>query len=168
MTNQQELTFNQVVEANKEKVYIICKIYAVAPLEPKDLFQEVVLQIWNSFSTFNNKSDVGTWIYKIALNVCYSSKLKLDKKYIKTDRIESIQFVPVDTPPDKNQQEKYQALYDCISSLNESDKSIVILYLEELPYKQIATIIGLTENHVAVKMKRIRKMLLDCITQKMK
>jgi RNA polymerase sigma-70 factor (ECF subfamily) len=168
MINQPELTFNQVIEVNKEKIYRICKIYAVAPFEPKDLFQEVILQIWKSFSTFNNKSDIGTWIYKIAINVCYSSKLKFDKKQLKTDRLESIQFVPVDIPADKNQQEKYQALSDCISSLDESEKSIIILYLEDLPYKQIATIIGLTENHVAVKMKRIRKMLLDCITKKMK
>jgi len=84
------------------------------------------------------------------------------------DRLESIQFVPVDMPSDESQQEKYQALHYCISTLNESDQSIVVLYLEDLPYKEIAVITGLTENHVAVKMKRIRKMLFDCITQKLK
>ncbi len=83
-------------------------------------------------------------------------------------RLESIQFEPAENPPDTNQQEKYQALHDCISSLNESDQSIVILYLEELLYKEIAAITGLTENHIAVKMKRIRKMLFDGIAYKLK
>ncbi len=58
-------------------------------------------------------------------------------------------------------------LRECISTLNESDQSIIILYLEELPYKEIAVITGLSANHIAVKMKRIRKKLLDCITPKL-
>ncbi len=94
--------------------------------------------------------------------------MKLEKKNSKTVRLESIQFEPAESNPDKIQQEKYQALHDCIFSLNESDRAIVILYLEELPYKGIAEITGLTENHIAVKMKRIRKMLFDCITNKLK
>jgi len=94
--------------------------------------------------------------------------MKLEKNTDKTIRLESIQFVRAESTPDISQQEKYQALHDCISSLNESDQSIIILYLEELPYKEIATITGLTENHIAVKMKRIRKVLLDCITPKLK
>ena len=81
--------------------------------------------------------------------------------------MESIQFSPADLPPNEEEREKYQALRDCIATLNESDKTIVVLYLEELPYKEIATITGLTENHIAVKMKRIRKTLFDCITKKL-
>jgi len=163
-----ERAFEQILEDNKEKIYRICRIYAVSPIEPQDLFQEVVYQVWKSFSSFESKSEISTWIYKIALNVCYRSKMKLEKNNGKTVRLESIQFVPAESTPDKSQQEKYQALHDCISSLNESDQSIIILYLEELPYKEIATITGLTENHIAVKMKRIRKVLLDCITPKLK
>jgi RNA polymerase sigma factor (sigma-70 family) len=168
MQYKAEQTFEQVLEENKESIYRICRIYAVSPIEPQDLFQEVVFQVWKSFSTFKGKSAVSTWIYRIALNVCYRSKMKLEKKNSKTVRLESIQFLPAENSPDENQQEKYQALRDCISLLNESDKSIVVLYLEELPYKEIAAITGLTENHIAVKMKRIRKMLFDCITNKLK
>lgn len=168
MQNKAEPTFIQILEDNKNKIYRICRIYAVSPVEPQDLFQEVVFQVWKSFSTFERKSSISTWIYKIALNVCYRSKMKLEKNNSKMVRLESIQFEPAESIPDKSQEEKYQALHDCISSLNESDQSIVILYLEELPYKEIAAITGLTENHIAVKMKRIRKMLFDCITNKLK
>ncbi|HED37709.1 MAG TPA: sigma-70 family RNA polymerase sigma factor [Ignavibacteria bacterium] len=160
-------TFEQIVEENKGKIYRICKIYAVSPLEPQDLFQEVIYAIWKSISTFKGNSNIDTWIYKITLNVCLRSKQKLDKKNFKTVHLESIQFVPVEIPLENTQQEKYKALTSCISSLNENNKSIIILYLEELKYKEIAEITGMTENHIAVKMKRIKKILLNCITNKL-
>ncbi len=168
MQNQTEQNFIQIVEENKDKIYRICKIYAVNPIEPQDLFQEVVIQVWKSLSAFKGKSSINTWIYKIAINVCYSSKMKLEKNNNNTVRLESIRFVRAENTLDKIQQEKFQALQNCISSLNKIDKSIVILYLEELPYKEISAITGLTENHIAVKMKRIRKTLLKCITNKLK
>ncbi len=159
--------FEQLLENNKEKIYRICKIYAVTPLEPQDLFQEVIFAIWKSISSFKGNSSIDTWIYRITLNVCLRSKQKFEKKNFKTVRLESVQFVPVDMPLDRTQQAKQKALTSCISSLNETDKSIIILYLEELRYKEIAEITGMTENYIAVKMKRIKKTLLNCITDKL-
>ncbi|MEB2787040.1 sigma-70 family RNA polymerase sigma factor [Algoriphagus persicinus] len=160
-------TFEQIIKENKGKIYRICKIYSVSPLEPQDLFQEVLYAIWKSISTFKGNSNISTWIYRITLNVCLRSKQKLEENNFKTVRLESIQFVPVEISLDTTQQEKHNALTSCISSLNENDKSIIILYLEELKYKEIAEITGMTENHVAVKMKRIKKTLLNCITNKL-
>jgi len=160
-------TFEQIIEENKGSIYRICKIYAISPLEPQDLFQDVLYAIWKSISAFKGHSNINTWIYRITLNVCLRSKQKLEKKKFKTVQLESIQFVPVDKPLDTAQQEKYKALTSCISSLDENDKSIIILYLEELKYKEIAEITGMTENHVAVKMKRIKKRLLNCIKNKL-
>ena len=167
MQHNLKRNFEQILEDNKHKIYRICKIYAVSPIEPQDLFQEVVFQIWKSYATFKGTSSVSTWIYKISLNVCLRSKMKLEKKNDKTVRLESIQFLAPKNIPDESEQEKYQFLRDCISTLNESDTSIIILYLEDLSYKEIASITGLTDNHIAVKMKRIRKRLFDCITPKL-
>jgi len=158
-------TFNQILENNKERIYRICKIYAVSPLEPQDLFQEVIFAIWKSLSTFKGNSSIDTWIYRITLNVCLRSKQNFEKIYNKTLQLESIQFIPVEITIQNNQQEKYNALTSCISKLDNENKSIIILYLEELKYKEIAEITGLTENHIAVKMKRIKNILLDCITK---
>ena len=160
-------TFEQILEENKHKIFRICRIYAVAPIEPQDLFQEVAYQVWKAFSSFQGKSSIDTWIYKIAINVCLRSKMKLDKSNNKMDRFESIQFIPVQSDTDHDDQEKYQFLRDCISFLNEIESSIIIFYLEELSYKEIAHITGLTENHIAVKMKRIKNKLFDCITPKL-
>jgi len=158
MNTNRTHTFEEILENNKDKIYRISRVYAVSPMEPQDLFQEVVK---------TGKSSIDTWIYKIALNVCMRAKMKLDRNNDKVVRLSSIKFMPSETIPDENEQEKYQFLQECITTLNEADGSIVILYLEELSYKEISVITGLTENHVAVKMKRIRKQLFDCITPKM-
>ena len=159
-------TFEQLLENNKVKIYRLCKVYAVSPLEPQDLFQEVIVAIWKSLSTFKGNSNIDTWIYRITINVCLRSKQKSEKTDNKTLQLESIQFIPIEITTENQQQEKYDALTSCISKLNNENKTIIILYLEKLKYKEIAEITGLTENHIAVKMKRIKKILLDCITNK--
>ncbi len=168
MQNQPNQPFEQLIEANKGKIYRICRIYAVNPIEPEDLFQEVVFQIWKSYGSFKGKSSASTWIYRIALNVCIRAKEKLTKKNEKTLRLNAIQYASEETTVEAFDDRKYRALRSCISTLKEIDKSIVILSLEGLPYKEIAKVTGLSENHIAVKMKRIRKALLDCITSKTK
>lgn len=167
METAEELIFNQILKDNENRIYRVCHIYAVSPIEPQDLFQEVVIEIWKSLSTFSGKSNRSTWIYKIALNVCNRSKMQFERSNSKTARLESIAFAPSEVTPDKSEQIKYNALRECISLLNESDQAIIILHLEELPYKEIAKITTLTENHIAVKMKRMRQSLLDCITPKL-
>ncbi|MFD2567620.1 RNA polymerase sigma factor [Pseudotenacibaculum haliotis] len=168
MQHQENQTFEQVLEANKDKIYRICRIYAVQPIEPEDLFQEVVYQIWKSYASFQGKSSVDTWIYRIALNVCIRARGKLNKKNEKTVRLNSIQYAATETTSDPIEDKKYAALKACIQALKDIDKSVVTLSLEELPYKEIATVTGLSENHIAVKMKRIRKSLFGCITSKIK
>lgn len=156
--------FEEVLERNKHKIYRICNIYTIPPIEPKDLFQEVVFQIWKSLDSFKGNSSIDTWVYKISINVCLRSKLKLDKNYSKTDRLGSIHFTPIEN--DTSEQEKFKYLKECISTLNEAETSIIVPYLDDLSYKEIAAITGFSENHIAVKMKRIRKKLLECITPK--
>lgn len=160
--------FEETLERNKYKIYRICNVYAVSPIEPQDLFQEVVFQIWKSLDKFKGKSSIDTWVYKIAINVCLRSKMKFDKSNNNTDRFESIHFTPIEKEIDVYEQEKFNYLKECISILNESETSLIVLYLDDLPYKEIAAITGLSENNIAVRMKRIRKKLFECITPKIK
>ena len=78
MQNKVRPNFEQVLENNKDKIYRICRIYAIAPIEPEDLFQEVTIYIWKAFSSFESRSGMNTWVYRIALNVCmrYNNKLE--------------------------------------------------------------------------------------------
>lgn len=163
-------TFEEVLTANKSSIYRICRIYAVNPMEPSDLFQEVVYQIWKSFDSYLGDAHISTWIYRISLNVCLRHKLKLDKHNLKTMSLSAISFDSdsVDLSQGHEQQEeRFEALRACIQNLKESDRSIIVLYLEGLAYKEISEVAGMSENYIAVKMKRIRKLLLQCITPKL-
>ncbi len=161
------IIFEQLLQENTSKIYRICRVYAADPIEPQDLFQEVIFQIWKSLPNFKGKSSIDTWVYRIALNVCLRAKIKLDKSNQKTARFDAIHFTPVTEAVDPFEEEKFAYLKECIATLNESDTSLIVLYLDELSYKEIAEITGLTENNIAVKMKRIRKKLFECITPKM-
>jgi len=93
--------------------------------------------------------------------------MKFDRSNTKTDRFKSIHFTPVAKEIDASEQEKFKFLKECIATLNGVDTSLIVLYLDDLSYKEISVITGLSENHIAVKMKRIRKKLFECITPKL-
>jgi len=168
MQHTTQLSFEQILEENKERIYRICRIYAVSPIEPEDLFQEVTIHIWKALPSFNNKANINSWVYRIALNVCLRLKSRLGKSDGKNLQLSAIKFEIAEPAVEDDQELKYTALKSCIQSLNQMDQSMVVLSLEGLPYKEIADITGLSENHVAVKMKRTRTKLLNCITHKLK
>ena len=87
MQKQEEQQFNQILEDNKTSIYRICRIYAVSPIEPQDLFQEVIFHIWKSYSTFKGKSNISIWINKIALNVRIRTKMQFESLNNKTTRL---------------------------------------------------------------------------------
>ena len=166
MSKELEKTFLNALEQNQQKLLRICSVYAKDADDTKDLFQEVLVQIWRSMQTFESKSSIGTWMFRITLNVCLrfrSKENKKQKQFIQMDSITIAKFIP--TKEDYGEQEKLAHLKSCIKKLNEADKAVITLYLEEVRYKEISEILGLSENNVAVKVKRIKKKLLNCINQ---
>ena len=165
MQKEKEKHFLDTIENNKHSILRICNVYASKYSEPNDLFQDVVYNIWKSYTSFENTSNINTWVYRITLNVCMRAKLKISKKTDNHFAVDSIQFNQIPSEESNNSNnERHDALRHCISNLKATDKSIVLLYLEDIAYTQIAEITGLTENHIAVKMKRIKKKLLECLT----
>jgi RNA polymerase sigma factor (sigma-70 family) len=154
----------QILESNKNRIFRICRSHCSETEEAKDLFQDVVFHLWKSLPSFKQESNINTWVYRITLNVCIRSKQRSLKKERQQVRLESIHYENIAEPVVYPLQEKLQKLHQCISKLGETDKSIIILHLEELSYKEIAQITGLTENHIAVKIKRIREKLFTCIS----
>ena len=164
MQKEKERQFLTIIEKNKHSILRICKVYASKYIEPEDLFQDVVYNIWKSYTSFDDKSNIDTWVYRITLNVCMRAKLNVNKKTNNHFNIDSIHFNQIPSESNDINSERFEDLRCCISKLKETDKSIVLLYLEDIAYSQISEIIGLTENHIAVKMKRIKKNLLECLT----
>jgi RNA polymerase sigma-70 factor (ECF subfamily) len=166
MKKEQETIFLNGLQHNQEKLFRICSIYSKDNEDAKDLFQEVLVHIWRSMSTFKANSSIGTWMFRVALNVCLRFKSKHTKnqnRFIKLDSITIANFGAEENSEVEN--EKLDSLRKCVKELNEGDKAIVALYLEGIAYKEISSILGLSENHIAVKIKRIKSKLLNCINR---
>lgn len=134
----------------------ICRAYTDSEEDFEDYYQEVCLQIWRSKDNYKNKSEWSTWVYRIALNVC----LTLLKKKKKGSKI-SLDYQPIEVA-ENNQafaNESLNELYTAIKKLSSVNRMIILLYLEEKPYKEIAEIIGTTPNNIAVKINRIKEQL---------
>lgn len=163
---ESETIFLNALEENQEKLFRICSIYSKDHEDAKDLFQEVLIHIWRSMATFKGNSSVSTWMFRIALNVCLRFKTKHTKNqnsFIRLDSMTISNFGSEERKEGENQ--KLIGLRECVKKLNEADKAIVTLYLEGLAYREISNILGLSENHIAVKVKRIKSKLLNCINE---
>lgn len=165
MSQKLENTFLAAVEKNQNKLLRICSVYAKDTEESKDLLQEVLIQIWKSMPSFETRSSLETWMFRIALNVCLRFRSNHIKKRDRFIFVDHKLMANIEHEPETELKEQLMMLKNCIKKLNEADKAVITLYLEELPYKEISNVTGLTENTVAVKIKRIKKKLLNCIKE---
>ena len=123
-----------------------------------DLFQEIVLQLWRAYGSFQGKAKITTWMYRVALNTAISGFRKQSRKpehYAISDR--EMEIPQIESKPDLAEETKW--LYMAIDQLSEVEKAIIMLYLEEHSYDEIAEIIGITRTHVGVKINRIKTKL---------
>jgi RNA polymerase sigma-70 factor (ECF subfamily) len=127
-----------------------------------DLFQEMILQLWKAFPSFRNEAKITTFMYRIALNTAISG---IRKKKIKTTELESISF-QIKENIEENFNDELKLLYVSIEQLSDVEKSIVLLFLEDKPYDEIAEITGISANYVAVKMNRIKEKLRKLLNVK--
>ena len=158
-----ETAFEDIIAANKDRIYRMCRAYATEATDADDIFQEVLLQIWKALPSFRQQSALSTWVYRICMNVCIRQQYnnKKAKKHLTTlDE----RFVAVVPAPDQNdRQQKIDQLHACIRKLPETERAIMALFLEDMSYREIGQITGLTENHIAVKVKRIKGKLFNCL-----
>ncbi len=166
MDNNLEDTFLIGLEKNQQKLFRICSVFSADSDDAKDLYQEVLINIWQSMPSFQFKSSIGTWMFRITLNICLrfrSNRIKRQNRFINLDSIVMGNFM---NDENSNQNNRLILLRNCVKNLKEGDKAIITLYLEELPYKDISEITGLSENYIAVKVKRIKNKLFNCINKR--
>jgi RNA polymerase sigma-70 factor (ECF subfamily) len=153
-----EQGFLDVLSLHQNLINRVIRIYARDSEDRRDLFQEIVYQLWRSYRSFRGESNVSTWLYRVALNTAITalrkSTRKPEQEELKHEVIASLQS---HESPDKSEQT--QLLYLAIKSLGEVDRALVMLYLEDLSYKEIADVLGLTEDNVGVKLNRIKSKL---------
>lgn len=168
MKKEHEILFLSALEEHQEKLFRVCLMYSKDPEDAKDLFQEVLIHIWRSMPSFKGNAALSTWMFRITLNVCLRFKTKHTKNQHKFIRLDSMTIQNLGSEErSEGENEKLMHLRKCVKKLNEADKAIVALYLEGVPYKEISSILGISENNVAVKVKRIKSKLLICINKKL-
>lgn len=151
--------FVQLIEENKRIIFKICNSYCPQKKDRDDLAQEIVYQLWKSFNNYNPGLKFTTWMYRIALNVAISGYRKEKLSGSTIPLAEYLMDLKDDTGTTLETENNFNLLHQFIAELKEIDKSILILYLDDKSYKEIAEIIGLTETNVATKINRIKEIL---------
>lgn len=153
-----EKEFTELLYQNQGIVHKISNIYFYDRMDKEDYRQELIIQLWKAFPTFQDQSKFSTWMYRVCLNAAIDLKRKEKSqlKYIKVYTTD-LNRIPDQKSETSEQQEK---LYQAINRLSDIDKAIITLYLDEFSYKEIAEIMGLSESNTGVKISRIKSEIL--------
>lgn len=157
------MDFVKLINENQGLIHKVCMMYERDEENRKDLFQEIIIQLWRGFHSFKGQSKITTWMYRVALNTAISSFRKVSRIPISTN-IDNLQFQIADNNESTLRREQFQMLENAIKKLNEIEKAIMMLYLDDIPYEEIAETLGITQNNVRVKMNRIREKLKIILT----
>jgi len=156
--NHNEKAFLQLIRDNKGILFKISNSYCRNKDDREDLMQEIIYQLWKSGGTFDVNRKFSTWMYRIALNVAISFYRKETRSGVKLAFGGELHLMELEDRPDGEEEtgERIALLQQCISELGELDKALMILYLDEKPYREIAEVLGITETNVATKISRIK------------
>ncbi len=149
------MEFETIYKEYSPKIFRLCMGYVNDHDWAKDLLQETFIQVWKNLHTFRNESNIGTWIFRIATNICLR-QIEHASRMQKTE----VPFHIAETSELKIE-DQLTILYQCIASLKESERVIISLVLEDLPQKEIAEITGISEGNLRVKIHRIKQTLTE-------
>lgn len=152
-----EKRFEQLLQKHKGIIYKVARSYCYEADERKDLMQEMVIQLWRSFGRYNDEHKFSTWMYRVVLNVAISYVRKEMRRKSRTSKIDDSILNVSDETASGEAEERFGQLHRFIVQLDELNKALIILYLEEYTYKEIATVMGITETNVATKISRIKE-----------
>ena len=155
MVSEEEKKFISLINEHQGLIHKVCIMYENDPDVRNDLFQEIVFQLWKSFSSFRGEAKITTWMYRIALNTAISGFRK-QTRILKTEDLKELHLNISDSWGDERE-ESIQRLHWAIRQLSEIERAMIMMALEEVPYDEIAETIGITQNNVRVRMNRIRE-----------
>lgn len=157
MNNKRQL-FQRLFDENSKRVYHLCYGYTGDSDSANDLMQETFIKVWQNMEKFRNQSQFSTWIYRIAVNTCLSY-LRTAKRRATDELNDNIIENYTEEPSEK--QEQIALLYKSIAQLEENERIIITMVLDEVPYPEIAEVAGITEGNLRVKIHRIKQKLTE-------
>jgi RNA polymerase sigma-70 factor (ECF subfamily) len=155
MDKHTQQDFTKLVMENKRRIYTVCYMFSKNPEEVADLFQEIIINLWKGLQTFKGDRYLSTWVWKVSLNTCinYSKKEKRKPETVPLD----VNMNLFDDTDESSAQ--IRQLYERINRLGVVDRSIILMWLENMSYDDIGSVLGITANNVSVKLVRIREKL---------
>ena len=150
-----ELQFTKMVKEYRKTIYTVCYFFSKDTEEVNDLYQEILINLWKGFEKFRGESSLKTWIWRVSLNTCNNQERK--KK-------SSVQTIPLSIDidlynDDDVQSKQIQMLYDRINRLDVFDRAIILLWLENMSYQDIADVVGISLSNVTTRLFRIKEQL---------
>lgn len=158
MTEELEHKFIVEFEQNQNIIHKVCRIYTSNQDAHNDLFQEIAIQLWKAYPKFRGESKLSTWMYRIGLNTAITLYRK-SKRSVVTQDFDSVLYRIESTSYDDTEEEQLKLMYNAIHQLNDIDKALIFLYLEDVNYKEIAETLGISEVNARVRMNRIKTRL---------
>lgn len=150
-----ERQFEKNILEHEALIHKVCRIYAYTAADRQDLFQEIVIQLWKSYSKFSGRSQFSTWLYRVAINTAITG-LRKQKDFITSYEPDAL---PLHQADETDTDEQWQQLTTAIEKLNDVEKAIVMLYLEDRSYDELEEILGINQGNLRVKMTRIKDKL---------
>ena len=155
-TKELEREFLDMIAAQKRVIYKVCYIYAKDQDDLNDLFQEVVLNLWKSFPNYRGDSTVTTWVYRIAMNTCITFLRRSNTRLQTIPMTADVASLVAD---EEGRTGQLQELYRLINKLGKLERALILLWLEERSYQEMADILGISKANVAVKLLRTKEKL---------
>ena len=150
-----EREFTKMIKEHRKTIYTVCYFFSKDSDEVNDLFQEILINLWKGFPKFRGESSYSTWIWRVSLNTCNNQERR-KKRNVETVPL-SIDIELYNDDDDKSRQ--IQMLYDRISRLEPFDRAIILLWLENMTYEDIAGIMGISLANVTTRLFRIKEQL---------
>lgn len=150
---EKEQQFTAIIENNRQLIYKVCYMYASDDDHFKDLYQEVLINLWNGLERFRGEAQLSIWIYRTCINTCVSVYRK-NHKYDEMLPLEGVSVV--DDNDDGSRLQQLREMYGLINRLDRMEKAIILLWLNEKSYDEISEITGLSRNNVASRLRRIK------------
>ncbi|GAB4045101.1 RNA polymerase sigma factor [Spirosoma litoris] len=158
-----EIDFIQIVNTHAGILHKICRLYGKEEEDRKDLYQEIVLQLWRSFPTFRQEAQPSTWLYRVALNTAISL-VRWQSRRITPVMLDNELLTDLQGPGTAEIDDQMHQFYKAVEYLSSIEKALVFLYLDGNSYDEIARIMGISNSNVGVKLNRIKAKLKRIVT----
>jgi RNA polymerase sigma-70 factor (ECF subfamily) len=158
LTKELEHSFVELLQKHQNIVHKVCRLYTNNADAHNDLFQEITIQLWRAFPKFRGEAKFSTWMYRVGLNTAITLYRK-SKRRIKTQEFDAVEYKIKSEDYDDTEEQQLKLLYKAVQQLNDIEKALVFLYLEDKDYREISATLGISEVNARVKMNRVKNKL---------